>query len=238
SLSQAKTSFSSPSSGSVPQIGPLRARHISTSRKRSPPYPSPGKTPPMGYDSAYVGCPASLGHLSSTGAQDAFLLPPPPQTDVRGLPALPQTSDLHTRPSYVAPQAFGAASQDFEFEEMAQMLYNPMGPFFDSSMLFSFPSILPYYASQLPVEEYPGSEVPIYAHGGNGLASPHSGASNNSTNPSLTPTSSHNILEQDTYDVDPILHPSDALTLRRDPTRSHAIEFKFSDSLMKKTHRA
>ncbi|KAL5632694.1 hypothetical protein ACGC1H_005596 [Rhizoctonia solani] len=196
---QTKTSVSGPSYGAVPQIGPLRARHTSTSRKRSPPYPSPSKTPPLGYDSAYVGSPASLGHLSSTGAQDAFLSPLPPQTDVRGLPALPQTSDLHTMSPYATPQAFGAASQEFEYEEMVQMLYNPTGPFFDSTMLFSS---LPYYASHLPVGEYSGREVPIYAQDGECLVAPNSRPSNNTTNISLTPPSSHNTLKRDTYDVD------------------------------------
>ncbi|CUA68837.1 hypothetical protein RSOLAG22IIIB_03703 [Rhizoctonia solani] len=215
SVPQAKTSVSGLSSSSAPQIGPLRARHTSTSRKRSPPYPSPGKTPPMGYDSAYIGSPASLGHLSSTGAQDAFLSPLPPQTDVRGLPALFQTSDLHAMPPYVASQAFGVTDQDFEYEEMVQMLYNPMGPFYDPPTLLS---PLPYYTSQLPTGEYPGSEVPIYAHDA-GLASPNSGQSNNSTNPSRTSAPGHGILEQETYDVHPTLHPSDALASPRDPRK-------------------
>ncbi|CAE6527017.1 unnamed protein product [Rhizoctonia solani] len=166
SLTQAKASVSGPPSGSASQIGPLRARHTSTSRKRSPPYPSPGKTPPMGCDSAYVGSPASLGNLSSTGAQDAFLSPLPPQTNIRGLPALLQGSDLHTINPYISAHTFDATDQDIEYEEMAQMLYNPMSPFFDSTMLFS---PLHSYVDQLPVGGYSGNEMPIYAHDGDSL---------------------------------------------------------------------
>ncbi|CAE6433814.1 unnamed protein product [Rhizoctonia solani] len=164
----AKTSIASSSPSSVVQVGPLRARHTSTPRKRSPPYPSPGKTPPLGCDSAYVGSPASLEQLSSTGAQDAFLLPLPSQADARGIPALLQTSSLHTTPPYIPTHDFNAGNQDFQYEEMAQMLYSPMGPFFDSQALLS---PLPCYANSLPSGEYAEGEVPIHAHDANGLAS-------------------------------------------------------------------
>ncbi|CEL62651.1 hypothetical protein RSOLAG1IB_05007 [Rhizoctonia solani AG-1 IB] len=163
---RAKISTSSSPPTSVPQIGPLRARHSSASRKRSPPYPSPGETPPLGYDSAYVGSPASLGHLSSTGAQGVFLSSLPSHADARGLPGVSETSNLHTTPPYVPSHSFNTVHQDFEYEEMAQMLYSPMGPFYDPPILFS---PLPCYASSLPVGEYSANEMPIYAHNGDDL---------------------------------------------------------------------
>ncbi|CAE6472402.1 unnamed protein product [Rhizoctonia solani] len=213
-ISRAKISVPSSPPISVPQIGPFRARHTSASRKRSPPYPSPGKTPPLGYNSAYVGSPASLGHLSSTGAQDAFLSPLPSQADARGLPALPQTSSLHTIPPYI-PNNFNAVSQDFEYEEMAQMLYSPIGSFVDSPMLFS---PLPCYANSLPAGEYSGSGVPIYAHDCDSLASREPGISDYS-NLCVIPALGNNITMQDTHDGEVISRPSAAFPPRSDPAQ-------------------
>ncbi|CAE6412365.1 unnamed protein product [Rhizoctonia solani] len=119
-------------------------------------------------------------------------------------------------PPYVSPHAYGAVNQDVEFEEMAQMLYNPMGPFFDSPMLFS---PMPCYVNPSPVGGYPGGEMPIYAHDGAGLVKTRS--PNQATTPSLRSTSNHSILMQDVYDIDPVARTSDAPTgtSSRNPTR-------------------
>ncbi|KAH7337063.1 hypothetical protein B0J17DRAFT_666060 [Rhizoctonia solani] len=203
-ISRSKSGSTSPAGSSGDVSMTQATRHTSTSRKRSP-----------RYDSAYVGSPASLGHLSSTGAQDAFLSPLPPQVNIRGLPALPHASELHTAPPYISSHTLDAVSQDIEYEEMAQMLYNPMSPFFDLTMQLS---PLPSYVDQLPVGGYSGNEMPIYAHDGDGLASSESGPSSYSTNLSLTPASGHNVLMQDPQDADPIPHTSDVFIHMRNPT--------------------
>lgn len=159
---------STPLSSSAPQVGPLRTRHGTSSRKRSPPYAPSGKATILTPDSAHVGSPASPRASTSSGAHNGFSSPLPPLNDARGLPGIVEPSGLHGMPPYVSSHSFNNLHQDFEYEEMAEMLYNPMGPLIDPPTLFS---PLPSYVNPLLSGASSGNGAPLYAYDSMGPAS-------------------------------------------------------------------
>ncbi|KAF8606991.1 hypothetical protein BDV93DRAFT_553447 [Ceratobasidium sp. AG-I] len=135
-------------SNSPHQIGPHRSRHSSSSRNRSPSYPSSNPIVLSPHGSVRSMSPLPAGLVPAPGARDAFSSPLPPLGHFGGSPPYPNPNTLHSMPPYVLPHSSNDPSHDLDYQEMVDMLYNPSGPFFDSQPPFLQlpPYVNPYFS--------------------------------------------------------------------------------------------